>query len=59
MIREKIRAANMAYNDMFGSNMSPEAVEIAKKVKTIDDLYTYPNDQILSDGELDCLEGEL
>jgi hypothetical protein len=59
MNRKQIKSANVAYNEMFGTDMSPEANEIAKKVKSVDDLYTYPNDQVLSDGELDCLEGEL
>jgi len=59
MNQKQIKAAKEAYLDMFGSDMSSEAIEIAKKVKTVADLYTYPNDQILSDGELDCLEAEL
>lgn len=59
MNQKQIKQANEDYLDMFASDMSPEAVEIAKKVKTVDDLYTYPNDQVLSDGELDCLEAQL
>jgi len=56
MNQRQIKAADALYLEDFCSHMSPEAFEIAKTVKTVDDLYTYPNDQILSAGELDALE---
>lgn len=56
MNRRDIAAANALYIEDFGNPMSPEALEIAERVKTIDDLYTYPNEEVLSAGEFDALE---
>lgn len=59
MTPRQIKNAQAHYRDMFCNEISEDALQIAPDIETVDDLYTYPNDQVLSAGELDAFEAAI
>ena len=56
MNKRLIKSAEAIYLEQFGGFMSEEAIELAGRIKTLDDLDLFDGKGILSAGEFDALE---